>query len=296
MALTVVPIAALLAGTVLTGAMAGPGDVGTQAIRDTFRNSSKINIPTVGEARLYPSTITVTGLPAETLDVNIRLFGFQHTNPTDVDIMVVGPTGARAIILSDVGGGSDLVSPGINLTLDDEASSSLSTSAKLTAGSFKPTNEGAGDTFPKTTTTARTVLPLGIFDGTDPNGVWKLYVVDDRADFKGTIERGWEVEVLFGEPPIARDDTYQATRNTTLRVSEANGVLANDDDGDAEKVQQLTAKLKSPPRKGTVRLLSDGSFTYRPATDERGVDSFTYTVTDDDGLKDIGRVEITIAS
>lgn len=44
-----------------------------------------------------------------------------------------------------------------------------------------------------------------------------------------------------------------------------------------------TAKLVRSPKRGTVELKEDGSFTYTPKKNKVGVDSFAYTVTSADG-------------
>ena len=75
--------------------------------------------------------------------------------------------------MSDTCGGLDIED--IDLTFDDEAAGSLPDGTQCASGTFKPTNFGAGDTFP----TATTNLLLSIFDGTNPNGNWTLHMVDD---------------------------------------------------------------------------------------------------------------------
>jgi FtsP/CotA-like multicopper oxidase with cupredoxin domain len=68
--------------------------------------------------------------------------------------------------------------------------------------------------------------------------------------------------------PTAAPDTYATAEDTPLSVPAA-GVLANDGTG-------LTAALATGTSHGSVTLLSDGSFTYAPATNFNGTDSFTY--------------------
>jgi hypothetical protein len=74
-------------------------------------------------------------------------------------------------------------------------------------------------------------------------------------------------------PPVAHDDSYDATAVQTLIV-EAPGVLGND----IGNTVSLTAVLESDAAKGTLVLAPDGSFTY--AYTGRGpfpdTDSFTY--------------------
>src|SRR5947199_81355 len=66
--------------------------------------------------------------------------------PDDIDILLVGPTGANALILSDVGGAT--AASNITLTLSDNSGASLPDDGPLVSGTFKPTNIGAGDSFP----------------------------------------------------------------------------------------------------------------------------------------------------
>lgn len=77
--------------------------------------------------------------------------------------------------------------------------------------------------------------------------------------------------------PVALDDTYRTNMNTSLSVSAANGVLANDSDAENSP---LTANLISGPNNGVLTLNPNGSFTYAPNTGFSGVDTFTYRAFD----------------
>src|SRR5207245_1831849 len=72
------------------------------------------------------------------------------------------------------------------------------------------------------------------------------------------------------------NDTYTTAEDITLTVS-APGVLANDSDVDGDT---LSALLVSSPAHGTLNLNSDGSFSYTPALNYNGPDSFTYKAND----------------
>ena len=76
--------------------------------------------------------------------------------------------------------------------------------------------------------------------------------------------------------PNAMADSYGAGMNRTLIVS-APGVLANDGDPDGDA---LTARLFSGPSHGTLNLSGNGSFTYTPANNFTGTDSFRYQARD----------------
>ncbi len=159
-------------------------------------NPTSIAIPgtgTSGPALPYPSDLLVAGIPGTVTQVTVTLFNFSHTFPDDVDVLLVGPAGENAIIMSDVGGSFDAV--GLTLTLDDSAGSSLPDATVLSSGTFMPTNIGAGDAF-----AAPAPAPLGgsafsVFNGTDPNGTWSLYVVDDLGGDSGSFAGGWELDI-----------------------------------------------------------------------------------------------------
>lgn len=187
------------------------------------------------KASPYPSTITVSGLSGTVTDINVRLAdidcyqdppggptGGAGEWPDDIDILLVGPIGQDVMLVSDVGGdynaGQNVED--LNLVLDDEAAVSLPAesplsvppSAPLTSGTYKPTDDDDPDelpvdTFsnqrPETPLAARFTGPtpsgssvLSAFDGTDPNGTWSLYYVDDVAGFERCyVNGGWSLEV-----------------------------------------------------------------------------------------------------
>ena len=89
-------------------------------------------------------------------------------------------------------------------------------------------------------------------------------------------------------PPVANNDNYSVSANTTLSVA-APGVLANDTDPNNDA---LTAMLIASVTHGTLQLNANGSFTYTPASNFIGTDSFTYRASD--GNAESGRAQVTI--
>src|SRR6185369_8305403 len=71
----------------------------------------------------------------------------------------------------------------------------------------------------------------------------------------------------------------------------APGVLANDSDVDGDT---LTAVLVSLPTHGSLTLNTNGSFSYVPAANYNGPDSFTYQANDGQANSGIATVSITI--
>ena len=74
--------------------------------------------------------------------------------------------------------------------------------------------------------------------------------------------------------PVAQDSAVETYKN----LSNDGKLLASD-----PEEQMLTYTLVRQPRRGTVELREDGSFTYTPKKNKVGVDSFTFTAADPAG-------------
>lgn len=186
-------------------------------------NAYPITIPSSGVATPYPSSILIDGYSSLITDVNVHLLGLSHSWPDDIDILLVGPQGQNLIIMSDAGGSADIVD--INLTFDDAAADLLPDNVQIVSGSYKPTNYGAGDTFPAPAPAPSAATTLATFNQTDPNGSWRLFVVDDTAGDPGAIARGWCLEIEVETPSVAvnpgelsqaQPPNQQQTRSLTI--------------------------------------------------------------------------------
>ncbi|MFT5455988.1 MAG: VCBS repeat-containing protein, partial [Myxococcota bacterium] len=91
------------------------------------------------------------------------------------------------------------------------------------------------------------------------------------------------------DAPTGVADIYDTREDEPLVVDSIRGVLANDSDVDGDA---LTAVILSPPPLGSVSLALDGSFTYTPAADFAGPESFTYQA--DDGALLSSAITVTI--
>ena len=76
------------------------------------------------------------------------------------------------------------------------------------------------------------------------------------------------------KPPVAEDSALETYKNLPNTAK----LKANDPEG-----QTLTYTVTRQPRRGTVTIAEDGSFTYTPKKNKVGVDSFVYTATDPAG-------------
>ncbi len=99
-----------------------------------------------------------------------------------------------------------------------------------------------------------------------------LPIYEGRVDACAAMTIG--IRGKENQPPVAEDsamETYKNLPNTgKLKVTDPEG-------------QSMTFTVTRGPKRGTVTLGDDGSFTYTPKHNKVGVDSFTYTATDSAG-------------
>lgn len=157
------------------------------------------------------SETTVRGL-GTIRRVSVRLNGVKHRRFSDLSVLLVGPTGievrlAVGIEENDATKGSDLTfgSTVISTHPDDSAT-------RVPA----PQDDS-----------------LAIYNGTNPNGVWRLYVNDKTSEFSGVIENGWTIliEAEASMPALAdvcgRVVTTDGRGIGKVRLSMTGGFLAD---------------------------------------------------------------------
>ncbi|MEZ6117288.1 MAG: Ig-like domain-containing protein [Pirellulaceae bacterium] len=154
----------------------------------------------------------------------------------------------------------------------------------LTAAVVSTTTNGSLTLNPSGTFT---YTPNANFNGTDSF----TYRANDGTENSQTATVTITV-MAVNDPPVGEADSYMTSTNTALTVNAADGVLAND--SDVENAT-LSAELISNATNGTVALNANGSFTYTPATDFTGQDSFTYRATDGELDSATQTVTITVA-
>jgi hypothetical protein len=98
------------------------------------------------------------------------------------------------------------------------------------------------------------------------------------SDGQATSEAATAYLYVANNTVVARDDNYKVAQNTDLKIA-APGVLGNDS-GISDRPLNATLEPNSGPQHGKVVVNIDGSFTYTPATDYVGPDSFVYRATD----------------
>ncbi len=90
--------------------------------------------------------------------------------------------------------------------------------------------------------------------------------------------------------PVPGNDSFATSQNAVLNVP-ARGVLVNDTDADGDL---LTTALVTAPAHGLLVMNADGSFTYTPAVNYSGVDSFTYRAADGASQSVLATVSLTV--
>ena len=93
------------------------------------------------------------------------------------------------------------------------------------------------------------------------------------------------------DAPVAVNNAYTTNEDTPLTMALANSVLVNDTDIEGNP---LTAVLDAGPANGTLTLNANGTFTYTPAANYNGSDTFTYHANDGTVNSNIATVTITI--
>ncbi|MBY0286385.1 MAG: tandem-95 repeat protein, partial [Mycobacteriaceae bacterium] len=122
------------------------------------------------------------------------------------------------------------------------------------------------------------------FNGTDTF----TYTVTDNQGGVSTTPATVTITVgPVNDVPVAGNDSATTNEDTAVTIN----VLANDSDIDGNS---LTTAVVADPAHGTVVHNADGSFTYTPAADYTGPDSFTYRVYDGTTNSNTATVSITV--
>jgi len=99
-----------------------------------------------------------------------------------------------------------------------------------------------------------------------------LPIFDDRVAPPAAMTIG--IRGKEDQPPVAENSALETYKN----LPNTDKLKASDPEG-----QMLTFTVVRQPRRGTVTIAEDGSFTYTPKKNKVGVDSFVYTATDPAG-------------
>ncbi|MDQ6615278.1 MAG: Ig-like domain-containing protein, partial [Actinomycetota bacterium] len=185
----------------------------------------------------YPSTILVSGLSGTVNHVAVTLSGVTYSYSQDIDALLVGPGGQKFILVANLGpsGANHSVTNG-TLTLADAGT--LPTQAtpwpSNASATFKPVNFGGfNETWPPPAPTPPysdpgtmgTGATLGsVFNGTNPNGTWSLYVITTAGgDGTGAIAGGWSLDITTASV-AATTTTLSSNTNPSFTTAPGSSV------------------------------------------------------------------------
>jgi len=127
-------------------------------------------------------------------------------------------------------------------------------------------------------------------DTPDRNGTVSFsYRVSSNGITSATVAVTLTV-VPVNDPPNPQNDTYSTDENVQVEIS-APGLLVNDTDVDSASLQ---VELVDQPAHGAVQLSANGSFTYVPEVNFRGIDTFEYQAVDTQGATTPATVTIAV--
>ena len=96
--------------------------------------------------------------------------------------------------MSDAGGGQPGQARRTWPSTTNPANPPLPDESQITSGRYQPTNYFPPDIFASSLATPSGGSALSVFDQTNPNGTWELYVMDDDDHNKGRLS-GWQLVI-----------------------------------------------------------------------------------------------------
>jgi len=267
-----------------------------------FTSTGAISIPgtgTAGPASPYQSVLNVSGMVGKISKISVSIDGLTHTAPDDVDILLVSPTGAKVMLMSDAGGRNAISNVQL---LFDQTGAPLPDEGQITSGTYQPTDfEPGTDTFPSPAPAGPYPASFTSLIGTSPNGAWSLFVVDDASGDVGQIVTGWslriesapDITINTGLPVIIPEDgtaSIQFTINDQVTPPQNLSVSFTSDN--AALIQSVVTNS------GTTGSGNSATFTaiVQPVTNGFGTNNLTIVVRRSDGAQASAVVPMSVTA
>lgn len=207
---------ALTAALLSLGAVAASASAATT----TLTNSAPITIPDNGPATPYPSTINATGFGGPVQKATVTLHNFTHTCPEDLSVLLVGPSGAKTILMGNVGGCPQTDIGVLNLTFDQAAASEINDVDTVVSGTYKPSEDVPnfnGDLSPPAPPGPYPVN-LDVFNGGAANGTWSLFIDDCCPADEGSVSGGWSLALTAPVNTVTAGKPKLNKKNGSARI------------------------------------------------------------------------------
>jgi hypothetical protein len=154
-----------------------------------------------GPASRYPATINVFGQPTNLASVAVTLWDLSHTRSADLGILLVSPTGTNIMLMSRAGGTNGVSQADVVFEAGWSPPSQFNAIPSETKSKYSPCNYEPINQIPQVGTNPPPAGPYTInldrLVGTDPNGIWKLYIYDDRQGGAGHLSGSWQLDFTF---------------------------------------------------------------------------------------------------
>ena len=193
----------------------GSPATGVAEINDTaaqFVNPAPIVINDTGVSTPYPSQISVSGAAGSVYFLRVTLFDISGDIGDDLNFLLVGPAGHSFVLMADAGGAGP-IQTGTTLTFNDNSPDFVPDNSGPVTGSYRPSSWDNvlsvfpapapagphGEPGPGGTPMPRSAFMNAVFGGTNPNGIWSLYIFDDDGSLSfapGVVGGGWGIEVI----------------------------------------------------------------------------------------------------
>jgi len=177
-----------------------------------YSNNSGITISSLGAATPYPSAITPQCVPGVVKKITATLYGYTHTFPSDVNVLLVSPEGRKVMLMA--GAGEAITGAGVNLTFSDAAGRAVPATGMIVSGTYKPSNYNPDVVFSSPAPSGPYSTDLSTFIGTQPNGSWQLFVYDDYTLDAGSIT-SWSLNLEWEEAAPAVPLSLENPRRLT---------------------------------------------------------------------------------
>lgn len=171
-----------------------------------FNNSTPFDVPDLGPATLYPSTIEVSGMDEYLSDIQVTFpFIFYVGDYEEMEMLLESPDGQQFLLMSDVDLGP-FFGLFTDLTFSLTAEQVIDRQTADSNNPFLPSDYGnTPDTIPAPGPGIVDGLPKHLYplEGINPNGTWKLYVYNSREnEVSGAFNEGWGIIITSSAEPV----------------------------------------------------------------------------------------------
>lgn len=253
---------------------------------ETYRENgtlSSSSISNVTTQTYYPSDVDVYGYGDYVFSVSLRLNGNDDSNVDTASISfnlrptVLAPHFAYDLYQNETISGSVFTGA---ITFSRDVSVELS-DHQSTSNNFTFSPDGSW-----------VYTASQIFSGIDT----VTFIIINNNDPLDRSVGDITFTVHVDDRPRPSPDYYETNESITLIVP-APGVLANDLPHNPNLKKQLVSiGSYSPALNGTVTLAKNGSFVYKPKHRFNGIDTFNYTLQNEEGVKQVTNVTINVTA